>query len=253
MTAAGLYQAALAAIFVCGIASFAVLWCIPAPYGRHGRQGWGPALPARPAWLLMEQPAFWLPLLCFLLGGAERGPAQAAFLAFWLLHYGQRTFLYPFLLPASARPFPALLVLLGALFNTLNGYAIGYGLFQSGAHYPDGWLLSAAFLCGSALFLAGFLANLHSDAVLRRLKAAGGGAYQIPRGGLHRWVSSPNYLGEIAEWAGFAVLSWSLPGLAFAFFTFCNLAPRARVNRRWYRERFPDYPRERKALIPFLW
>jgi 3-oxo-5-alpha-steroid 4-dehydrogenase 1 len=31
-----------------------------------------------------------------------------------------------------------------------------------------------------------------------------------------------------------------------------HLVPRALATHRWYRERFPDYPRERRALIPYL-
>ena len=31
-----------------------------------------------------------------------------------------------------------------------------------------------------------------------------------------------------------------------------NLVPRALATHRWYRERFPDYPQDRKALIPFV-
>jgi protein-S-isoprenylcysteine O-methyltransferase Ste14 len=66
-------------------------------------------------------------------------------------------------------------------------------------------------------------------------------------------VSSPNYLGEITIWLGWALATWSLPGLAFAFWTVANLLPRARANHTWYRQTFPDYPAERKALIPKVW
>ena len=76
--------------------------------------------------------------------------------------------------------------------------------------------------------------------------------YKIPRGGLYRWVSCPNYLGELLEWTGFALASWCLPGLAFAVYTAANLVPRAVAHHRWYRERFPDYPAGRRALIPGL-
>ena len=41
-------------------------------------------------------------------------------------------------------------------------------------------------------------------------------------------------------------------GLAFAAWTMANLVPRARAHHRWYRERFPDYPARRKALVPGL-
>jgi protein-S-isoprenylcysteine O-methyltransferase Ste14 len=70
---------------------------------------------------------------------------------------------------------------------------------------------------------------------------------------MYRWISSPNYFGEIVEWLGWALMTWSLAGLAFAVYTTANLAPRAFSNHRWYREKFPDtYPSERRALIPFV-
>jgi len=54
-------------------------------------------------------------------------------------------------------------------------------------------------------------------------------------------------------WAGWALATWSLPGMLFAFWTVANLAPRARANHRWYQEHFPDYPPGRKALLPGIW
>jgi protein-S-isoprenylcysteine O-methyltransferase Ste14 len=74
----------------------------------------------------------------------------------------------------------------------------------------------------------------------------------IPRGGLFRWVSAPNYLGEMMEWVGFAIATWSLAGAAFAVWTIANLLPRAVSNHRWYRSKFADYPPERRALIPWI-
>jgi 3-oxo-5-alpha-steroid 4-dehydrogenase 1 len=46
--------------------------------------------------------------------------------------------------------------------------------------------------------------------------------------------------------------TWSLAGLSFALWTFANLVPRALSNHRWYKEQFPDYPKNRKAILPFL-
>ena len=51
-------------------------------------------------------------------------------------------------------------------------------------------------------------------------------------GGMFEYVSCANYLGEIAEWSGFAVACWSLPASAFAFLTTCNLVPRALSHHR---------------------
>ena len=100
--------------------------------------------------------------------------------------------------------------------------------------------------------LVGFAICFHADRVLRHLRKPGETGYKIPHGGFYRWVSSPNYLGEIIEWTGFAVMTWNLPGLAFMVFTIANLFPRAFSHHRWYLDKFPDYPKNRKAIIPFI-
>jgi steroid 5-alpha reductase family enzyme len=102
------------------------------------------------------------------------------------------------------------------------------------------------------MFFSGYIINIHSDSILRGLRAKNETGYKIPGTGLFKFVSSPNYFGEILEWTGWAVATWSLPGAAFALWTIANLAPRAFANHRWYLDHFPDYPSQRKALIPFI-
>ncbi len=103
-----------------------------------------------------------------------------------------------------------------------------------------------------ALFAAGFLTHILADHELRNLRKPGEKGYKVPYGGLFDYVSSPNYFGEIAEWCGWALATWSLAGLGFALFTIANLVPRAFANRQWYIATFADYPRERKSVIPFV-
>ena len=79
-----------------------------------------------------------------------------------------------------------------------------------------------------------------------------GPGYHLSDTFLHKYVSSPNYFGEIIEWVGWAVLTWSISGAVFLAWTIANLLPRAIANHRWYREKFKDYPKNRKALIPGL-
>jgi steroid 5-alpha reductase family enzyme len=165
-----------------------------------------------------------------------------------VFHYGYRTFVFPALMQPSDKTFPALLVIFAIVFNSLNGYNNATALIEAGEN--NGPLLSIHFLVGAVTFLVGFTMHFQADKTIRRLRKPGETDYRIPHGGLFRWVSSPNYLGEIIEWIGWAVMTWSLAGVAFALFTFCNLAPRAISNHRWYRERFSDYPAERRILIP---
>jgi protein-S-isoprenylcysteine O-methyltransferase Ste14 len=106
---------------------------------------------------------------------------------------------------------------------------------------------------GAAIFAGGWVLNVRSDRTLINLRQPGETGYKVPYGGGYRFVTSPNYLGEILEWTGWAILTWSLAGVSFALFTAANLAPRALANHRWYHEKFADYPPERRRLIPFIW
>ena len=91
---------------------------------------------------------------------------------------------------------------------------------------------------------------MNADARLRSLRDRTDQRYSIPHGGMYRWVSCPNYLGELIEWTGWAVMTWSLAGTSFALFTAANLVPRALSHHRWYRQRFDDYPSDRRAVLP---
>ncbi len=121
---------------------------------------------------------------------------------------------------------------------------------MAGPPYDAAWLGDPRFIAGAGVFLCGLALNIRSDNILLRLRTQGGPDYSIPRGGLFRHVSCPNYLGEILEWGGWALATWSMAGLGFFVYAAANLGPRALSNHRWYRERFADYPTDRKALIP---
>lgn len=227
---------------------FLVLLFVTAPYGRHSRIGWGPALPGRAAWILMEIPALLTITVLVLASPVATQAAAWVPLMFWVFHYGYRTLVFPVLMRPSQKPFPGALILSAIAFNLLNGYNNAEALIAASTEGKP--LLQAHFFIGAAVFLAGFSMHFTADRTIRRLRKPGETGYGIPSGGMFRWISSPHYLGEIIQWAGWAVMTWSAAGTAFALFTFCNLAPRAFSNHRWYRERFPDYPAERRALIP---
>jgi protein-S-isoprenylcysteine O-methyltransferase Ste14 len=245
------YAALVELEFALAALTFVVLRLVPAPYGRHARAGWGPTIPERIGWILMESPAV-LFFAAVYLAGSHRGAAvPLALLFLWQLHYLQRTFVFPFRLRASGRRMPLLIVVLAFVFNLLNGDINARWISEFG-QYPNAWFSDPRFLAGTALFLAGLTVNIASDRTLLRLRAPGETGHRIPRGGLFGWVSCPNYLGEMVEWFGWALATWSWAGLAFAVYTVANLAPRALAHHAWYRERFPDYPRERRALLPHL-
>ena len=177
---------------------------------------------------------------------------NAILLAAFLFHYFYRDLIFPFRL-RGGKPTPFTVWLLAAVFCVYNGYMQTKYLLDEAPLHPA---LTPRFLCGMALWAAGWAINFSSDNILFSLRKPTGrktGGYKIPRGGAFELVSAANYFGEIVEWAGFAVASWSLPAAAFAFFTFVNLAPRGWKHHLWYKKQFPRYPKNRKAVIPFLW
>ncbi len=224
---------------------------VTAPYGRHRRGGWGPTIPARAGWVIMESPAV-LWFAAVYAAGDHRGETVPLILfGMWQWHYLQRTLIFPLRMRASGKRMPLLVVGLAIAFNLLNGYANARWISQLG-HYSNAWAADPRFGAGVALFAVGWWINVSADRALFRLRGPGETGYAIPCGGLYERVSCPNYLGEILEWCGWALATWSLAGVAFAVYTAANLVPRALDHHRWYRERFADYPARRKAVIPFV-
>ena len=222
-----------------------------APYGRHVRPGWGPTLDNRLGWFLMEFPVVVVFLSALLWNGPDISLLPGLFSACFLFHYLNRSIIYPLRLRTTGKRMPLAIVLSAVGFNFFNGFFLGY-YFSHFANYPDSWLLDARFLAGQVLFWAGLAINWHSDHILIHLRKPGSTNYVIPKGGLFRWISCPNLFGEMLEWTGFALMTWCLPAFAFAVWTAANLIPRAMAHHRWYRETFPGYPEDRKAVLPWM-
>ncbi len=246
-----LFSGLLAGWVLIGLAAFAALFRIRAPYGHFARAGWGPSLPPRLAWFLMESPGFWIFGAMFA-ASLPSPPVPALFAALWLGHYLYRGFIYPTLI-RSTRAVPLVVALLAVGFHVATAGLQTWELYRIRPERPLSWLWDVRFVAGLALFAGGFVTVVRADNRLRALRPTRGAQYQVPRGGLFEYVSCPHYLGEIVEWMGWALLTWSWAGLVFAFWTAANLVPRAQALHRWNRAQLPGYPPTRKALIPFVW
>jgi 3-oxo-5-alpha-steroid 4-dehydrogenase 1 len=239
--------------FVLAAGVFLSLLFFAAPYGRYVHRGWGLAVNNRLGWVIMESAAPLAFAVCFFIGTNAVTVTTLVFLGLWEAHYLHRAFIYPFSLRLHSQGMPLVIVGFGFFFNLVNGYLNGRYIFTFSGGYSNHWLGDPRFIVGMALFITGFVINRSADQSLHRLSQTAGSAYQIPYGGLYRWISCPNYLGEVVIWMGWAVASWSLPGLAFAVWTAANLVPRARSHHAWYRQHFPNYPARRRALLPWVW
>ncbi|XP_012507874.1 PREDICTED: 3-oxo-5-alpha-steroid 4-dehydrogenase 2 [Propithecus coquereli] len=190
----------------------------PSGYGKYTESLTPSAtrLPAGAAWFLQELPAFAVPAGILAWQPCSLfGLPGTVLLGLFCAHYFHRTFVYSLL--NRGRPFPLVFIFRGFVFCTGNGFLQGYYLIYC-AEYPDEWYTDIRFSLG----------------------------------GLFTYVSGANFFGEIVEWMGYALATWSLPALAFAFFSLCFLGMRAFHHHRFYLKMFEDYPKSRKALIPFI-
>ena len=252
MNEAALYNGLLYGYFALCVVVFLVLQFLSAPYGRHTRDGWGPKVPHLAGWMIMEVPAVCTISLCYLQADATVTTPAIVFLGMWQLHYLNRTFVFPFRTRSGGKSMPFVIALIGGITNIGIGYLIGRDLTFFGTIRDTTWLSSPFFITGALLFFIGFFINNQSDTILINLRKPGETGYKIPQGGLYRYVTCPNYFGEMLEWSGFALATSSLGGLAFLLWTVANLMPRAVQNHDWYLSKFEEYPRSRKRLIPFI-
>ncbi len=239
--------------FALAVIVFISLFFLNAPYGRFAKRNWGLTINPKIGWLIMEIPAPLAFLIFFLVSSQALNLVSIIFLILWQAHYIHRSFIYPLTLRGQTKRMTVIVVVFAFIFNILNGYLNGRYLFTLSGGYVNEWMIDPRFLIGLVLFIAGFILNRQSDLILHNLRAQDESGYSIPYGGMFRWISCPNYLGEILIWSGWATATWSLPGLAFAVWTIANLVPRAKSYHQWYHQNFPSYPAERRALIPKLW
>ena len=255
------YDTALAVAFgIVAVTAVSALF-VKTPYGRFADDRFGVGLDPRLGWFLMELPAP-LTFVYFYMQGPNAGAPFPLFILFlWTVHYANRGFIMPALMRVprgQQSSFSLGVVAMGWLVTCLHGYLNGAWASTFSPEVSWNSFANPHFVFGALLYYAALAVNLHSDHIVRNLRtkeevAKGIKEYRIPRGGLFEYVSNPSYFSEIAFWIGFAILTWSLAGVYILAISMANLIPRAVSTHAWYREKFPDYPTQRKILIPFLW
>ncbi len=249
------FTVAEAALFGLGLICFITLFFIPAGYGKMINKKWGVSFNNKAAWFIMEVPTLITMITLMCVWASAENFVRIIIGCFFILHYAQRVLIFPFLLKGKSE-MPVSVVLMGVLFNTVNTFLIGAWLFYLSPKdmYQVSWLSDWRFITGALFFLLGMAVNIDSDAYIRSLRAPGDSAHYFPHKRMYRYVSSANYFGEIIEWCGFALLSWSLVGVLFAFWTSANLIPRAYAINKKYRTDFPEEFAlvKPKCIFPFL-
>lgn len=246
----------LAVMSAVAVVVFFALYHIDAGYGKFYTRKWGPAVNNKLGWVLMESPVFIAMLLLWCFSGRRDDVVRVVFLLIFELHYFQRSFIFPFLIKGHGK-MPLSIIVMGVTFNTLNALMQGGWIFYLSPlqMYTTSWLTSPQFIAGTLLFLCGMFVNIQSDSIIRHLRKPGDTKHYLPKGGMFKYVTSANYLGELTEWIGFAILTWSWSGAVFALWTFANLCPRAaRIHERYAEEFGDEFDGNKvKRIIPFIY
>ena len=238
------------------IVVFICLYFITAGYGQFRTKRWGYSIDNRVAWFLMEAPVFFVMLIIWCRAGFPFHLPELILLGLFLVHYFQRSFVFPCLMKGHSR-MPLSIMMMGVLFNVINGIMQGGGLFwfpipayTQGASY----LLRWNAIVGIIVFLFGMIVNWHSDYVIRHLRQPGDTRHYLPQAGFYRYVTSANYFGELVEWIGFAIAAANPAAWVFALWTGANLIPRAHAIHRKYHEEFGDEAvGTRRRIIPLVY
>ena len=240
---------------VTAVIVFIALYFVKAGYGIFRTKQWGLSINNKVAWVLMEAPVFFVMLYMWASNGTPTTlPAFLAFLLFEL-HYFQRSFIFPLMMKGQSQ-MPVAIMLMGIIFNVINGLLIGTSLFTlPPSAYNDGaaYLTHPTAIAGIAIFFSGMGINLHSDHVIRHLRKPGDNRHYLPQKGFYRYVTSANYFGELVEWTGFALLCSTPAAWLFVVWTAANLVPRAAAIHKRYRDEFGDAVGSRKRILPFVY
>ena len=235
---------------------FIALYFVTAGYGVFYNKKWGPSIPNKIGWILMESPVFIAMILLCVFSERSTNIVCLIFLILFEIHYFQRSFIFPFLIRGKS-VMPLSVILMGVVFNTLNALMQGGWIFYVSPEnmYEISWLTTPQFIIGTLIFFVGMIINIHSDYIIRHLRKPGDTKHYLPKKGMFKYVTSANYFGEFVEWCGFAILTWSLAGAVFALWTFANLAPRAAKIYDNYKKEFGDEldTKKVKRILPFIY
>lgn len=114
------------------------------------------------------------------------------------------------------------------------------------------------FIIEAMIFLLFWWMQLDSAKILANLRKDKKGnvvtnKHLIPRGGLFEYVSSPHLFCEIMLYVTLGLILLGNSSFPFIiFWVVSNQVFSAVLTHQWYKSQFPDYPKDRKILVPLL-
>ncbi len=131
----------------------------------------------------------------------------------------------------------------------LSGFGIGHFLYSDSFSNSNAVTQIYALV---ALFIVAELANFRTHLILRDLRPAGSSTRAIPRGFGFSLVSCPNYFFEMVAWCAFSLMTGLPSAWFFTIVASGQMWLWACKKHSRYLKEFPEYPKNRKPMIPFL-
>lgn len=173
---------------------------------------------------------------------------------FWTVHYAKRLLETLFVHRFSHATMPLRNLFKNCsyywLFAIYVAYHVNHPLFTPPSRLQ--------FCIGATMFVLCELGNLSTHIALRNLRPPGTTVRKIPvpTGNpftlLFNFVSCPNYTYEVGSWIGFTILTSCIPAGLFAFAGAYQMTLWALGKHKAYKKEFSQYPKNRKAIIPFV-
>ena len=198
---------------------------------------------------------------CLLSNNHANQDLKYLILVLWALHYIRRTVEVLFI-HIYKRKMP--------LFDSI-GASVYYwvlALFVAWSINGDNYKLPTVYsiIPGVVLFVLGETGNAWCHLQLRFFRTkeylvtmvAPETGHVLPNGCLFNWLSCPHYFFEIIAWLGFFLVTWTVPSGCLLLFTIITLVIYSHKKHGAYVAEFdgengrPIYPKNRKALIPFI-
>lgn len=105
---------------------------------------------------------------------------------------------------------------------------------------------------GLVVFLIGICGNFYHHYLLSKLREKNDKGYKIPSGGLFSLVICPHYLFETTVFIGISFISQTIFSYLTAIGVALYLLARSHATRNWYVSKFENFPKNVKALIPYV-
>ncbi|KAF9532708.1 3-oxo-5-alpha-steroid 4-dehydrogenase-domain-containing protein [Crepidotus variabilis] len=190
----------------------------------------------------------------------EHSALQKYVFAFVMLHFLKRELETLFVHRFSHATMPWFnIVKNSGHYHILSGVLLAFDIYRPKYSATSPYILNTIrndeqflWIC-TGIWLYAELSNLHTHLKVRSLRPPGSTKRAIPYGYGFNLVSLPNYFFEIIAWTTISVMTNSAAAWLFTIVATGQMALWAIKKHKNYKKEFgKEYPRARKAMIPFL-